>query len=480
MNSNLCKIIFTPFFFVTVSFQHENFDENTITIEKADNEQVMMMVGGMEETEAMGSASNIQKNSLLLFPSGKSCMLKKPIFSYGTSSGFALFDGKTVAVCAGINSEDNTMRTHNLNCQFWNKASGKVEVKKPTGSDSRLIRFQMGRFTSLYPIYSSCAVKDAHPNCVLFILNWQPDDLTKRASSPRGRDSIRLIVAKLINGDVHLEWPSHSFFFHPFPYRSCLVYLPSPANKYLLLGGAKTYIDDQSVSDPINHAEFMNWSQSGALPRVKFRVPKCPLVTRSVYAQCLAFKAKEKNIFHIMMIGGEDHEDEKDPGRGMDTVVFDTHVKQMSYYDGSNKTVQNCKENEDILKPAFQDPAYNVVKGLKDFVAGTLRTKDGGLVTIIAAGGRFGSGERNISISRHVWLVENFTTESENELVQHDFNFHRHSMQPIVVNTNFFEGMECVERKLKKTTASTSSTLNLQMNLLAASLILSFLFSADI
>ena len=30
----------------------------------------MMMVGGMEETEAMGSASNIQKNSLLLFPSG--------------------------------------------------------------------------------------------------------------------------------------------------------------------------------------------------------------------------------------------------------------------------------------------------------------------------------------------------------------------------------------------------------------------------
>ena len=40
--------------------------------------------------------------------------------------------------------------------------------------------------------------------------------------------------------------------------------------------------------------------------------------------------------------------------------------------------------------------------------------------------------------------------------------------------------MECVERKLKKTTSSTSSTLNLQMNLLAASLILSFLFSADI
>lgn len=129
--------------------------------------------------------------------------------------------------------------------------------------------------------------------------------------------------------------------------------------------------------------------------------------------------------------------------------MFYNYADQLSYYEGANSTWQNCKYNKTSLFPPPQDPTYNAVKGLKDFVAGNLKTKEGGSVTIIAAGGRFGSGERNISISRHVWLVNNFSTDPtdrKNKLIQKDFNFHRHSMQPVVIDTNFFQGMECVER----------------------------------
>jgi len=115
------------------------------------------------------------------------------------------------------------------------------------------------------------------------------------------------------------------------------------------------------------------------------------------------------------------------------------------------------------------------VKGLKDFVAGNLKTKEGGSVTIIAAGGRFGSGERNISISRHVWLVNNFSTDPtdrKNKLIQKDFNFHRHSMQPVVIDTNFFQGMECVERKWRMEESSSSAILNPERSILTAGLCL--------
>lgn len=308
----VCAVIFVPIFFVTVSFQHKNFEENTIIIERADNEQVMMLVGGMEETEAMGPVSNVQNSSLILFPSGRSCMLKKPIFRHGTSSGFALFDGKTVAVCAGVNKQDYNNFAHNSKCQFWTKESGEVEVKDIKGDNSYDIKKYMMKYTTLNPIYASCSGNKAYQDCVLFLLNMHDDNDSYDDSGEKYASGV---VAQLVNGNVYMRWISYFSVFQDFPFRSCLVYIPNPGNHFVLLGGGKYFINDQTVSMPINNSKIMKWSPFGVYLHTKFTDPKCPLVTKSVYSQCLAFKTKDEKKFHILMIGGEDGED-GDPGRG--------------------------------------------------------------------------------------------------------------------------------------------------------------------
>ncbi|XP_023337939.1 uncharacterized protein LOC111708712, partial [Eurytemora carolleeae] len=195
--------------------------EEIIKVENTEKEEVLLLAGGIEETQENGAVVNTQHSAVIIYPSGKSCELEDFVLSFNAGAGFALTDGRSrVAVCLGYKDTRPSQ-----GCQIWRKGKKGTVNATITGDGKEILesRWNEDENAMLYPVYTPCQMTPE--NCVVFGLNYANDESGSEVMTARlvpDKDEVQINVVSILPGK--------------FPFSSCLVFLQEPANRLFFLG----------------------------------------------------------------------------------------------------------------------------------------------------------------------------------------------------------------------------------------------------
>jgi len=440
----------------------ETFGDDTVEIDQLakDENQGLLLIGGIAEMEMNGKAVNTVNNTELLLPTGRTCELENVNVRFETGAGFALFDAERsqVAVCLGFLGSDPTNE-----CEIWNKNKNIAVTAKITGDGKSYLDkiWKKDREAFLYPVYSHC---QDNQNCVLFSLNYRSPD---SQYSP--------IIAEITGmNTINFRIAMDQRLTTPFPFSSCFVFLPPPGNRLLQLGGADRKIDVHNFAAPISFAQSIGWDpkevrlkEANSFRYVGWKKPRCNqyLQINSVHSRCMAFKVPSQNQrYRIGLFGGEDgHPDHHE--KVLHTLTY--HAEQnVLWYDHGNytKTPLVCKNvPAEVFKPEISKDGGTDVQmskhlvGLKEFSQGVLTNKEGKQVAIVAVGGSKGH-HRKAKFNRKIIMLED-TAEPGKPLVSRPFPYKRRSMTSVVIPVSFLSGFNCTYRKMSDVSSAVTTEL---------------------